>query len=177
MDIRERLNTSFNHTFEVVGCFRLRKINGGLDGCEDILGSMLSFPSKRGDVLVAALSISDVSGDFRGAYDLAFSIFDRRDRHRNVDQATVFAPANCFIMIGPLSTPNTPKDHGLLIKLFGRDENCDRPAHCFVSRIAEDALSALVPTLNGTVEVLRYDCVVAVVDHGSIPPESIVTFA
>ena len=35
MRIRECLNASFYYAFEVAGCFGLRKIYGGLNGCED----------------------------------------------------------------------------------------------------------------------------------------------
>ena len=138
---------------------------------------MLGFQSKCGDELIAALQIRDVSGDFRGAYDLALSIFDRRDRQRNVNQATVFTLANCFIMVDPLAAPDTFKNRGFLIKPFGRNENCDRLTDRFLSRIAKDPLSALVPTLNDAVEVLRYDRVVTGFDNGSNPPKLIVTFA
>jgi hypothetical protein len=95
-DIRERLNASFYYAFKLLGRFSLRKIYSGLHGCEDILGSVLGFQGKCGDMLIAALSIRDVPGDFRGAYDLALSISDRRDRQRNVNKTTVSLPKTIF---------------------------------------------------------------------------------
>jgi hypothetical protein len=53
-----------NGMSKTIGRIGTRNIYGGLDGCEDVLGSVLSLPSKGGDVLLVALSICDVSGDF-----------------------------------------------------------------------------------------------------------------
>jgi hypothetical protein len=61
------------------GVSECEKVYGGLNGCEHILASVLSFPSESGNVLVAPLSLRDVSRDLRCADDLAFGIFDRRN--------------------------------------------------------------------------------------------------
>ena len=42
----------------------MREIYGGLDGCEDIPGSVLNFPSESGDEIVVSLSLRDVPSDF-----------------------------------------------------------------------------------------------------------------
>ena len=42
----------------------MRKIYGGLDGCEDVLGSVLGFTSENGNTIVIPLSLRDVPGDF-----------------------------------------------------------------------------------------------------------------
>ena len=63
MEFGERLNAPLNGTFKTIGRIGMRKMYRGLDGCEDVLGSMLGFPSKSGDVLLVALSIRDVPGD------------------------------------------------------------------------------------------------------------------
>ena len=64
MDIGEGLNAPFNGTFKTIGGIRMRKFHRGLDGCEDVFGSVFSFASKSGDALIVALSIRNVPGDF-----------------------------------------------------------------------------------------------------------------
>ena len=64
MNIRQRLNAPFNGSFKTIRRIGARKIHGGLDGGEDILSSMLCFPSEGDDVLVVLSSHRDVSGDF-----------------------------------------------------------------------------------------------------------------
>jgi hypothetical protein len=64
VDIGKRLNATFNCWFKTLGRIGMRKANGGLDACKDILGPVLGFASKHSDVLVVPLSLRDVSGDF-----------------------------------------------------------------------------------------------------------------
>src|SRR5215813_13621297 len=64
VDIREGLNAPFNSSFKSIRRIRMRKIYGGLDGCQDILGSVLGFPSENSDMLVVPLSLRDVPNDF-----------------------------------------------------------------------------------------------------------------
>ena len=89
MNIRQCLNASFDGLFKSIGRIGMRKIYGGLDGGEDILGSVLGFAGQGGNKLVVPLSLSDVPGDFRRPDDCAFGILDRRDSQRNIDQACV----------------------------------------------------------------------------------------
>jgi hypothetical protein len=74
VDICECLNAPFNGLLKTIGGIGMRKIYGGLNGCQDILGSVLGFPSERGNVLVAPLSLRDVPRDLRCADNLAFGI-------------------------------------------------------------------------------------------------------
>jgi len=60
----KRLNAPANCTFETIGRVGIRKVYDGLNGCKDVLGSVLSFPCEFGDTLVGALSIRNVPGDF-----------------------------------------------------------------------------------------------------------------
>jgi hypothetical protein len=46
---------------------------------------------------------------------LAFSILDGRYGHRNLDQTSIFAPANGFIVIDALSAPDARKNIGFLV--------------------------------------------------------------
>ena len=64
MDIRERQNASFDYTFEAAERLRLRKIDGSLDSCQYVLDSVFGFASKYRQMLVAPLSLRNVSGDF-----------------------------------------------------------------------------------------------------------------
>jgi hypothetical protein len=109
MDIRERPDASFDYTFEAAKRFRLRKINGGLDARQDILGSILGFAREYCDTLVAPLSLRYVPGNFLRTYDRAFSVFDRRDCQRNVDQTAILALGNGFVMADPFPAPDASK--------------------------------------------------------------------
>jgi hypothetical protein len=64
VDISECLDAPFNGSSKTIGCIRMRKIYDGLDGRQDVLGSVLGFPSEDVDVLIVTLSLSDIPGDF-----------------------------------------------------------------------------------------------------------------
>ena len=104
VDICECLNAPFNGLFKTIGRIGMRKIYGGLNDCEDILGPVLSFPSKSGNVLVLLLSLRDVPRDLRCPYNLAFGIFDRRNSQRNGDQAPMLTPPDSLEMVDVFPT-------------------------------------------------------------------------
>ena len=64
MDVREGLNAPFNSAFKSIGRVGMRKIYGGPDGCQDVLGAVLGFASEKGNTVVVPLSLCDVPGDF-----------------------------------------------------------------------------------------------------------------
>jgi hypothetical protein len=146
MHIGKRLNAPFNRAFESVNRFGSRKLNGRLNRCKDILGSVLSFPSEHSDVLVVPLSLRDVPCYFGRTYNLALSISDRRDRLRNVYQATILALADGFVMIDALPAPDASKDLRFLLVPLGWTENCNGLADGFFGGIAKDPLCGFVPT-------------------------------
>jgi len=58
-----------------------------------------------------------------------------------------------------------------------RDDHRDGLADRFFGSIAEDALRTPIPTRDYAVEVLAYDCVVAGLDDGCQPTQSLFAFA
>ena len=146
MHIGKRLNATFNRTFESLNRFGSRKIYGRLNSCKDILGSVLGFPSKHSDVLVVALSLRDVSGDFRRSYNLALSICDRRDRQRNINQAPILAVPDSFVMMDVLPAPDASKNRGFLTVPIGWNEYCNELTDGFFGGIAKEPLCGFVPT-------------------------------
>ena len=57
----------------------------------------------------------DVAGDFRGADDFAFFVFDRRNSEGNIDEASVLALSNRLVMINPLTPTDTFEDHRFFV--------------------------------------------------------------
>jgi hypothetical protein len=57
VDIREGLNAPFDGAFKTIGRISMRKIRSGLDGRQDILGSVLGFTSESSNILVVPLSL------------------------------------------------------------------------------------------------------------------------
>ena len=102
--------------------------------------------------------------------DLSLSISDGRDRQGDVEQATIFALADSFVMVDALPAPEAIKNRRFFILPFGWNENHDRLTYCFFSCVPKEPLCGLVPTL-------RNDCVVTVFDNGSEPQKLLVTFA
>src|SRR6476620_6928630 len=102
MDIGKRLNASLNCPFQTVGCFGLRKPHSCLHGREQVLTSVLRFPSQRRDLLLASLLLRNIPRDLRSSNNLAFRISDGRDGQRNDDQASVLALPNRLVMIDAL---------------------------------------------------------------------------
>jgi len=83
VNVRKRLDTSFNRLFEAFGCVGLRKMDGSLYGRQQILTAVFCFSSQRGDLLLTSFLPSNVPRDFRCSNDLAFGIFDGRNGQRN----------------------------------------------------------------------------------------------
>jgi hypothetical protein len=84
--------------------------------------------------------LCDVAGDFRGADDLAFFIFDRRNSDGNINEASVLALSYRLVMINPFTAPDTFEDHGFFVVPIGRNNYGHRPADGFLGRVAKKPL-------------------------------------
>src|SRR3546814_5168175 len=115
------------------------------------------------------LSLGDVAGDLRRAGDLPLAILDRRHGQRDVDQASVLALPNGFIMVGALAAPDARQDLRFLVLMIRWNQDQDRLADDLVGRIAEEPLRTLIPARDDAVEVLAYDRVVGGLDDRGKP--------
>jgi hypothetical protein len=114
-------------------------------------------------------ALGDVARNFRRADDLALSIFDRRDRQRNIDAASILVLTQGFEVLDLLSPPDALENLQLLILPVRWNENRDRFADYFFRRISEYPLRALVPAGDNAVEVLADDGVVGGFDDRDEP--------
>src|SRR5882757_1224249 len=77
MDVCECPDASLDGVFELAGCVGFREAHGRLYDCQHILGPMLGLPSETGNMLLAALALGYIAGNFRCADDFAGRISDR----------------------------------------------------------------------------------------------------
>ena len=61
------------------------------------------------------LSFGNISGDFGGANDNPFLVFQGRDRQGNINLRSVLALANRLIVVNPLALTNSRKDLTLFV--------------------------------------------------------------
>src|SRR6516165_10662924 len=114
MNIRQRLDASFDCLLQTFSGFGPRKIYGCLYVGQQVLASVLSFTREDRNLILSAFLLRNIPGDFRCADDLAIIIFDGRDGQRNDDQAAVLALTKRLKMFYPLSTSDTCQDFAFL---------------------------------------------------------------
>lgn len=124
---------------------------------EQILDAMVHFPKQELLPFLRALGLRDVTGDFRGAYDFASLIFDRRNGEGNIDEAPVLALSNRLVMIDTLAPADTFEDHRLFVMSVRRNEHGYRPSDGLLRGVAKEELGATVPSHNHAIEVFGKD--------------------
>jgi hypothetical protein len=75
--------------------------------------------------------LGDVAGDLRGADHLPVKIHYGRDGKRDVEQSTVFAPADCLIRVDALATADAREDSWLFVVTLGRHQHRHGPTDRF----------------------------------------------
>src|SRR5207253_1106260 len=128
------------------------------------------FSDEKILLLLSSPALGDVPGDFCCADDLAFSILDGRNGQRNLDQTSIFALANGFIVIDTLTAPNARKNIGFLAAAIHWNQEYDRLADNFFCRIAEEPLCSWVPGFNDPIDVLTQDGIIRGLDDCSEAP-------
>jgi len=103
------------------------------------------------------LPAADVARDFRSADNRAVRRFDRRNRKRYVEQHSVLVLSDRLVMFDALAVSDFFEDDGFFVLTVGRDQNRDRFADYFISRITEYPLRAFVPAGHDAVESLTDD--------------------
>src|SRR5882672_9779880 len=103
---------------------------------------------------LSLFTLCDISRNLGCAYDVPRAVSDRRDRQRDIDDRTVFALANRFVMIHLFPSPNPRQNIWFLILLSLRHQKRDRFANDLMRFITEHLLCATIPALDDAIEVL-----------------------
>jgi hypothetical protein len=69
-----------------------------------------------------SLSVRNVTGDFRGADNLARAVANRRDGQGNIDSAALLGDAHRVEMLDPITPDNACKNFSLLVSSFLRND-------------------------------------------------------
>ena len=70
----------------------------GLHQCKDVLGAVVYLMRQKFLPLLRQLSFGNVPGDLGRSNDLTRRILDRRYAEGNIDQSSILAPTDSFIM-------------------------------------------------------------------------------
>jgi hypothetical protein len=116
----------------------------------------LTFPQ----VLLCPFLLGDVPDDLGGSDDAPAAIPDRRYGQGDLDQAAVFAPAHCFVMVDTFAASQPGKNVAFLFQAVLRDQYSNGLANYFLSAITEQALGTLVPADDDTLQRFADDGVV-----------------
>ena len=129
---------------------------------------MVHLPEQQLAPLVRPPPFGDVAGDLGRANDFASRVPDWRNGQGYIDEASVLAPPNRFVVLDPFAAADALEDHRFLIFQIARYENGDRPADHFPGRIAEQPLRAVVPAGDHAIEVFGQDRVFGGLDNRSV---------
>src|SRR5215472_3561980 len=102
----------------------------------------------------------NVPRNFRGSDDPAVAAEDRRHRQRNINQRTILAFADRFIMADALAAPQPLQNGRLLVYAIGGEEERYRLTNDLLSAVAKKVFRPFVPALNNPLQVLADDRVV-----------------
>ena len=129
---------------------------------------MVHFPKQELLPSLGPLAFRDVTGDFRGADDFAFLVFDRRNGEGNVNETPVLALPNRLVMIDTLALADPLEEWPLFVLSIHWNKDRHRPSHRLLRRIAKEELRATVPSHNDAVEILGKDRVVRQFDDSRV---------
>src|SRR6202022_1467308 len=119
---------------------------------------------KRGVYL--ALALRNVTSDLRRPDDLTLRVSDRRDGQRDINQASIFAPTNCFIMVNAFASSDLLKNKRLLVSTILWDQYRHGLPDNFRGLISEEPGCCVVPAADDAVEIFADNCVIRRVDDG-----------
>ena len=123
------------------------------------------FVLKRERTLVLRLlTHADVPGDLGHARDLPCSISERGHRQRNIDQTSILAAPDSFIVFDLLATSYALKNYGFLMQEVPWKQKGDRFADDLIGCVPEKAFGSRVPAGNHAIQVLTDDGVIRGLD-------------
>jgi len=103
--------------------------------------------------------------DFRRADNLVGRRTDRRDAERHLDRSAVFADARRFVVLDRVTLSYPSKDIPDFSATFRRHDDVDALADGFRRGEAKQAFGGIVPSGDGTIELLGNDGVVGGFDY------------
>src|SRR6185437_4072701 len=124
----------------------------GFQGIVDLMRDSGGQTSHRRELLAHTqcffelFLVSDVMKDFSCADDLPVIVFDRRNGQRHSQSLAVLCYSFRLKMFYPLAPSYLSKNHRLITPKLSRNNCGDRLADDLVSLVAQNALSAGVPT-------------------------------
>jgi hypothetical protein len=89
---------------------------------------MVHLPEQQVLPLLGSLSLCDVSGDLGSADYFAFAISDWRNGQGYVEETSVLALTNRFVVVDSLAATDALENHRFFIVPVGRNEDSDRLA-------------------------------------------------
>src|SRR5581483_7023996 len=125
----------FDRRFIVISdlAFRIGGVDRRRDRGQQFLQPLFA-PPQRG---FGPLTLRNIPRDFRGANDIARRVAYRRHGERNVDQASILALADGFVVIHLLAAADAREDAGFFVETIWRNENGHRLADHLRGGIAE----------------------------------------
>jgi hypothetical protein len=119
--------------------------------------SAASYTAASESARIGLPPLGDVARDLRGADDATLGVAHRRNRQRHLDQPSVLAAADGFVMLDELAAGDGRED----LLFFGmevcRHQQGDRLADHLLGHVTVKPLGAAVPADNQAVEVFAED--------------------
>src|SRR6188472_2566377 len=112
---------------------------------------MLQFSDQELLMLLRPPAFSDVTSNFRCAYDFALAISNGRHSKRNVNEATMFAPPNGFKVLNALPAPDTLQNCCFLVESVLWNHHRNWLTDGFIGGIAKQPLCPPVPTSDNAI--------------------------
>src|ERR1043166_2413941 len=115
------------------------------------------------------LGLGNIPGDLRSPNDVALRIFDRRNRERKLNPASILPHTNAFKVVDSFTSSDALQNLWFFIQPVGWNQNRDWFSDDLFSRVAENPLRPFIPARDPAGQVLAHDGVVRRFDNGSQP--------
>ena len=140
------------------------------------LESKVHLPEQQFLPLLGALTLRDIPGNLGCANYFVRMVSDRRNGQGYIEETSVLAHANRFVVVDPFATTDALENHGFFIPPIGGNEDGNRLPYGFLGRIAEEPFRAAVPACDHAVEVFGENGVIGKFnDCGVVLPSAIVS--
>src|ERR1043166_2345749 len=91
------------------------------------------------------LGLGNIPGDLRSPNDVALRIFDRRNRERKLNPASILPHTNAFKVVDSFTSSDALQNLWFFIQPVGWNQNRDWFSDDLFSRVAENPLRPLIP--------------------------------
>ena len=155
----ERLETATKRLDALGRRSRLRgtPLGEDLHNGEQVLYAVGEFPGQHSLAFFKLLSRSDVARDLGGTDNSTGVVANRRDRQRNVDQTTVLAASDRFVVIDFYAASDALQDGRHLVLAIGCRQNRDWSTDHLLGSVAEEPFRGGVPAGDDAIKRLAHD--------------------